>query len=136
MFPIPTGLPASEWNALQQRILQLEKAFDASLDVIQLLVQRLDVAPGSGSSGELSKQLQSTESDDSLREKIAGIGQLVKIGEASRAARQFRDAFHCTWDHAHQTVRHWNKTSADEKLRAARLATFLTCWQKPESDGT
>ena len=124
LVPFPFVVPV-ESAAQADRVRRLEQALVLSLGALETLVRRLDEKLGAEFLGPDLKPLTNTGSDAELEAVLDSIQRTITAGKSSTAAREFRDAFGCTWDEANHAVRHWSGHPREQKLRWLRLARFI-----------
>ena len=124
VFPFPNSNGEKE-KTLEDRVRRLENAMVHSLEALQSVVERIETRFGADVFGADLKHLTSAGADDQLREQLSVIDQLVNAGKHSVAAKEFRDASACTWDQAHNAVRHWRVYPSEVKLRWLKLTRFI-----------
>ena len=131
LIPMPIVIPA-ESASLEDRVRRLEQALVLSFDALQSVVERLESKFGHEFLGPDLKQLTAAASNHDLQGVLDGIERSLTSGEKPAAARQFRDAFGCTWDQAHKGIRQWQNHSREQKLRWLRLARHIKSLESAE----
>lgn len=104
---------------------RLEQALALSLDTVQSVVERLESKFGHQFLGPELQPLTTAEKDSTLEDLVESIDRSLEAGDKPEAARQFRDAVGCTWDHAHHAIGQWRYHSRDQRLRWLRLARYI-----------
>ncbi|MGL4551333.1 MAG: hypothetical protein ACRC33_09100 [Gemmataceae bacterium] len=120
---IPMVLPvAAESGDLVARVRRLEHALALSLEVTQLLIERLEAKLGPGFVGE---ELGRVSGGGDVRSDVARIDDLVRHGKQAEAARHFRELAGVTWDEAHNAIRRWQPASLETTIRSIQVAKWL-----------
>src|ERR1043165_8312482 len=88
----------------EHRIKQLEGAVDASLDLLQLVLERIEAKLGPNALGSEMPRLQSLDAE--VENETEQIDMLVRDAKTAEAARAYRDAAGVSWDQAHFVVGH------------------------------
>lgn len=114
MIP-PLGLPMA-YDALWLRVQRLERDLSLSLDLIQLLLARLDAKLGGDVLGDKLGKLK--ESDETAaREAVLRIDTLLRDGQQPAAVRFFREISGVTWDEAHSSMGAWAQFSVEQRTQ-------------------
>ena len=132
MFIMPM-LIAAENASQRDRVHRLEHALVLTLQTLQSVVERLESKFGSEFLGADLKHLTGGGTDAELQDVLDQIESSLADGKQPMAARQFREAFGCTWDQTHQTIRQWKHYSREQKRRWLRLARFIKALEHVES---
>ncbi|MCA8990616.1 MAG: hypothetical protein KDA88_01490 [Planctomycetaceae bacterium] len=122
--PFPILQLGAQTASLEERVQRLEQALLVTLDSLQSVTELLERKFGHEALGSELLPLTSTSNAD-LEKILDDIGQLLKEGKSSVAARHIRDAFGCHWDRAHQLASEWNHYSREKKLRSLRLIGYI-----------
>jgi len=128
MIPFPILFPVMiprESVSLEDRVCQLEEALVLSIEMLQSVVERIESMFGNDFLGTDLRHLSADTSDADGQRVLDDIERSLTAGDKSTAGGQFRDAFGCTWDQAHEAIRHWRKHSREKKLRWFRLARYV-----------
>lgn len=125
MFPM-VFQPVVDSRFLFERIRQLEQALVLQSETIQIILQRLETKFGKGFLGSDLHQLTASLPDADAKDILNSIDSSIKNGDKPAATRQVRDAFGCTWDEALSAITEWNTHSFETKIRALRLARYVT----------
>lgn len=125
MMQPPIPFPVSPINqlALDARIKRLEEALLASFELIDRLGECLKSHFGEDCLGHDWLGSMSRPAQD--REVVDQLSALLKQGQASTAARVFREVTGVTWDEAHAAMKRWDEHSSEEKTRWLRLVRWM-----------
>ncbi|MFC1596601.1 hypothetical protein ACFL5Q_01460 [Planctomycetota bacterium] len=130
-IPIPMVI-SPESAPLEDRVRRLEQALVLSLEALQSVVERLESKFGHEFLGTDLQHLTAAGSDADLQGILESIDRSLTAGEKPAAARQFREAFGCTWDQAHHAIGQWRSHSPEPKLRWLRLARYIKTLETAE----
>ncbi|MEI8382329.1 MAG: hypothetical protein WCJ09_19515 [Planctomycetota bacterium] len=135
MFPM-VFQPVVDSRFLLERIRQLEQALVLQAETIQVILQRLETKFGKGFLGSDLHRLTATLPDAEAKAILNSIDSSIKNGDKPAATRQVRDAFGCTWDEALSAIAEWSSHSFETKIRALRLARYVTVAESIHSSPT
>jgi hypothetical protein len=121
----PLILPTVTDNAdLSARVRRLETTLALSLELVQLLFERLEDKLGPGFLGEELQRLTTYRAADA-RQEAARIDALVRQGRQPEAARVLREVAGVTWDQAHDVTRRWQASPLEQTVRWLQLTQLL-----------
>ena len=122
MFPVAAAVP----DPLSlHRMRQLERALNATLDIIEALADRLEAKFGPEFLGADLAHLTAAGKLAEYQQEVAEISRFISEGHSPTAVRHFHDQLGLTWDEAQLTVQRWSYYTAADKLRTIRLARFI-----------
>jgi hypothetical protein len=117
-IPVAVGPPD-----LPVRVQQLERALTVTLNLLQVVVERLESKMGPGFLGADLERLAVGASQ--AREQAAQIDALVRQGQQPKAARLVREWAGVPWDQAHTLIGRWDSYPPEQRVRWLQLAGWI-----------
>jgi hypothetical protein len=117
---------SSTLGSLGKRVARLERALSLTLELLQILVERLDAKLGQGDMKRLAAE---------AHEDVQRIDELVRQKKRPAAAKLFREVAGVTWDEAHQAIGSWSSYTLEQKVQCLRLARWVKTLQLQRGSG-
>lgn len=109
----------------RHQIAQLQHSLFLSLEVLQIVLDRLEAKFGDDFFAGKARSALATQLESSAQESVNQLTELIQTGPQAAAVKAYREEFDLTWDEAHFGLSQWNILPAEQKVRLWRLNRWM-----------